>query len=249
MLKVVLVDDCKDELDALDELTTKYLKAHDMDFSINRFSSPSDFMQSLLFPGKDAKPDLYLFDVMMPEIDGIDLGKEVRRADADARIIYISSSPEFAVKSFEARAFYYILKPVDAEKFNSVMDLALSDMAQASQRTINVKTNDGAYRIAKGDIVYAELKDRRSRYTLVSDTISSICLTSSFLSANEELLSDGRFFACGASLIVNLSYIKSIDRDGRIKFGFGKEKELTLHVPIRTVAAVNSAWMGYCLEV
>ena len=185
----------------------------------------------------------------MPDMDGIDLGKEIRKVDPNARIIYISSSPEFAVKSFEARAFYYILKPLDQTQFYSVLDLALENLAQDSLNTINIKTASGSSRIVKSDIMYVERKDRKSCYTLVSDIVYSTYLTSSFLAANEELLSDSRFFACGKSLIVNLSHIKSIDRDGMVKLGLGKDREIPLHVPVRTVAAVHCAWMKYCLEI
>lgn len=193
MLRVVLIDDCIDELNKIDKLTGEYLKSHDYDFSINRFNSPADFMQSLSFPDKDLHHNLYLLDVMMPSMDGIDLGKEIRKVDRDAKIIYISSSPDFALKSFEARAFYYILKPVDKEQFCSVLDQALESIGYDVLSSINIRTADGSHRVVKGQIMYVELKARKSCYTLVSDTLSSVCLTSSFLSANEELLADRRF--------------------------------------------------------
>ena len=186
---------------------------------------------------------------MMPGMDGIDLGKEIRKVDKDAKIIYISSSPDFALKSFEARAFYYILKPVDKEQFYSVLDQALESIGYDVLSSINIRTADGSHRVVKGQIMYVELKARKSCYTLVSDTLSSVCLTSSFLSANEELLADRRFFACGASMIVNLSYIRSIDKDGCIKLSSGKSQEITIHIHVRAVASLNSAWMGWCLEV
>lgn len=50
-------------------------------------------------------------------------------------------------------------------------------------------------------------------------------------------------------MIVNLSYIRSIAKDGCIKLSSGKSQEITIHIPVRAVAPLNSAWMGWCLEV
>ena len=56
--------------------------------------------------------DVYILDIVMPEINGIELGVELRKLGYDGKIIYLTSSKEFAVDSYKVKAFNYILKPV-----------------------------------------------------------------------------------------------------------------------------------------
>lgn len=249
MLKAVLVDDCREELKTLEFLLGKYFSAHELDYELKIFSSPADFINSLSFPDEDVKYDIYFLDVMMPGMNGIELGKKIRQVDESAKLIYISSSSDFALQSFEARAFYYLLKPVNEESFNRVMDMALKELQSDFLNTINIKTGNEIVRLLKGDIICVELKDRKSLYTLKTKSVSSAYLTTSFISANSELLDDPRFFACGASLILNLRYIDSISRDGSVTMNSVNGKELVMHIPQRIISGLNSAWMKYCLEV
>lgn len=185
----------------------------------------------------------------MPGMDGIELGKSIRQCDADAKIIYISSSRDFAFESYEARAFYYILKPVEPQRLESVLDLAIDALKTDSEKKLNIRTQNGTVRVSKNDIIFVELNDRRSRYVLVSREINSLHLRSSFISENSALLDDSRFFVCGASLIVNLSYIKGVKKNGNILLRAGDSDEFEIPIPLRHLAALKSAWMNYCLEV
>ncbi|MFW6313754.1 MAG: response regulator [Spirochaetota bacterium] len=60
-------------------------------------------------------PDLLILDIRMPEMDGIEMLKIVRRNYPGARVILISGHDEFeyAREAIAARAFAYILKPID----------------------------------------------------------------------------------------------------------------------------------------
>lgn len=249
MLKIVVIDDCKTELERINILLEKYLKAHALTYQLHSYSSPVSFMDGLSFPDADNKHDLYLLDVMMPGLDGIELGKRIRANDENAKIIYVSSSPDFALKSYEVRAFYYILKPLKPEKLSEVLDLAIKELESDAQNTISVRTKNGRSRVNKGEIIYAELRERRSFYHLSRGCLQSTYLKTSFITANAGLLSDPRFFACGASLIVNLSCILGVNKDGRLRLRVGDGSESVIHIPLRTVSELLSAWMTYCLEV
>ena len=56
--------------------------------------------------------DIYLLDVVMPGLNGIELAKEIRSSDKAADIIFLTSSPEFAVESYTVKASNYLVKPV-----------------------------------------------------------------------------------------------------------------------------------------
>ena len=48
----------------------------------------------------------------MVGLNGIELAKEIRSSDKAADIIFLTSSPEFAVESYTVKASNYLVKPV-----------------------------------------------------------------------------------------------------------------------------------------
>ena len=61
-------------------------------------------------------------DIVMPGMNGIELGKQLREHSADCRIFYLSSSREYAVDSYDVKAFAYLLKPTPSQQFFSVLE-------------------------------------------------------------------------------------------------------------------------------
>ena len=64
---------------------------------------------------REKKPDLVVSDISMPELDGLELLKEINRMGLCTRVIFISGYQEFsyAKKAVTLGAVDYILKPVE----------------------------------------------------------------------------------------------------------------------------------------
>lgn len=69
------------------------------------------------------KPDIIITDMNMPNIDGIELLKWIKRNHTASKIIVISGYDDFkyAKEAISAKAFDYILKPVDAVELNEAL--------------------------------------------------------------------------------------------------------------------------------
>jgi two-component system LytT family response regulator len=66
------------------------------------------------------KPDLLFLDVQMPEMDGF----AVLRACGPERmpaVIFVTAHDEFAVQAFEAHAIDYLVKPLNAQRFDAAL--------------------------------------------------------------------------------------------------------------------------------
>ena len=61
----------------------------------------------------------------MPGQNGMDVAKEIRQYDTNMKIIFLTSSPEFAVESYSVGAYFYQLKPIWEESFFRLMDAVL----------------------------------------------------------------------------------------------------------------------------
>lgn len=67
---------------------------------------------------KEVKPDLVVMDITMPECDGITAVKEIRKFDANAKIVMCSAMGQQAmvIEAIQSGARDFIVKPFQAER-------------------------------------------------------------------------------------------------------------------------------------
>ena len=73
------------------------------------------------------RPDVLLLDIEMPAIDGFAVLKGLP-PNAPPAIIFVTAFQDHAVKAFELRATDFVVKPVRAERLDSALDQARSDL-------------------------------------------------------------------------------------------------------------------------
>ncbi|WP_069649598.1 response regulator [Caloranaerobacter ferrireducens] len=67
---------------------------------------------------KELRPDLVIMDITMPEVDGIQAVKEIKKFDENAKIIMCSAMGQQAmvIESIQAGARDFIVKPFQADR-------------------------------------------------------------------------------------------------------------------------------------
>ncbi|AUS96337.1 two-component system response regulator [Clostridium thermosuccinogenes] len=67
---------------------------------------------------KELNPDLVIMDITMPEVDGIQAVKEIRKINGESKIIMCSAMGQQAmvIESIQAGARDFIVKPFQAER-------------------------------------------------------------------------------------------------------------------------------------
>ena len=80
---------------------------------------------------KRLTPDLVLLDIQMPELDGLEVIREVGPAQMPA-VVFVTAYDEHALEAFEVHAFDYILKPVDPTRFADAITRARTQIAQST---------------------------------------------------------------------------------------------------------------------
>ena len=184
------------------------------DISLALFERADDLLESAR---KLGGYDIYILDILMPGMDGIELGRQLREANFDGKILYLTSSQEYAVSAFSVKAYNYILKPIDEGALMAALHDAVSFVVTHPTRSLLVKTRDAAVRLSVDSIMYAELIRRCIVYHLVGGKIvESTTIRTGFSEAVQELLRSPNFVLCGTSLVINLRYVTLVDTESLV---------------------------------
>ena len=148
--------------------------------------------------------DIILLDIVMPMLNGIETAKEIRQKDKNVKIVFLTSSSEFAVESYTVKANNYLLKPVSEKNLIECLD-ELSEELNKNLRTITVKGIHTMQKLAMTDIVYIEAQNKHIVFTMFDGT--KIKTTEPLHLWEEKLTLDNGFFKCHRSYIVNINHI------------------------------------------
>lgn len=199
MLRIALCDDCQDFLEHMTGLLGAWP------------GSPNDLKWDC-FPDGDAlicahteTPfDIILIDVVMPLLNGIETARELRIRDKTVKIVFLTSSPEYAVDSYTVKANNYLLKPIDPQALYHCLNELYAELQQ-NARSITVRSASAVHRIKLDNIEYIEAENKRCLIALCDrSTVESI--NPLYFFEAKLLLSDG-FFKCHRSYIANMYQI------------------------------------------
>ncbi len=242
MLRIAICDDDAGEREAAAALVQEYLSLHpELPARLFLFEEGDALLGAVEMDGGF---DLYLLDVIMPGQNGIEVGKRLRKLDAKGEIIYLTASSDYAVDSYQTRAFFYLIKPVDRDRFFDVCGQAAAALQRRKAAGFLLNTPGGPRLIPLDEILYVELAGRALRCHLTGGGgVDSRILRESFDRAINPLLADRRFMLCGASFVLNLYYVRGIERGEAILSDEGR-----VPLPRNAQAAVKRRWMEYWLE-
>jgi len=152
--------------------------------------------------------DLFLLDILMPGLNGIELAKEIRKQNNDAAIIFLTQSMDYTFDAFRVSATQYLLKPVKERTLFPILDKIISLLKQEKERYFTLSMPESTVKIPHSSIICVEFADRKLNVYLNNGSVKvSKCLRTSFSNAIAPLLQDGRFFHVHQSFIVNIDHV------------------------------------------
>lgn len=228
MIKIAFCDDDMEVLHQMNELLDRYQVERNEDITYAAFQSPFELLTEI---EKGIRPDILFLDVVMPGQNGMDVAKEIRQYDTNMKIIFLTSSPEFAVESYSVGAYFYQLKPIWEESFFRLMDAVLAECEKKKKNSLILRSKDGITRIDLQQLEYCEVLGRKLLFHLENGAVLESAGSLDDLAG--QLMQYSNFFRPHRSFLVNMEYIQNISsrsikmvNDAEIPIPHGKCSEI-----------------------
>ncbi|MFO3687845.1 hypothetical protein DOS68_09285 [Staphylococcus felis] len=150
----------------------------------------------------------------------VDIADNINSIHKNAQIVFLSTNPELAFKSFEAHPFDFLLHPIEITRlekcllnFNNRFQKKI-DLHNIKNRKIGIKKEHSLYFLEIEKIVRAECRNRRIIITLNDD--NNFSYNGSLKCLAKKLRSYG-FILANRSLLLSLKGIQNIIFDKHSK--------------------------------
>ncbi len=241
MYRITICDDEPGELDKAEDLLRRYQKRHEeYRFVIDRFTDAEELVKRM--KKEDYVTDLIFMDIYMPGRLGIDIVREMRDMGNVCRIIFLTTSKDFALDAFQVDADQYLVKPVQEKDFFLILDKLLSNLEREQKKYVCLRIDNKIHRIEVHDIVFCEGQKKRQCIWMADGSQYLIRMT---MAKIYEKLSDfPEFVRVGVSYAVNLEHVESLNAR-ELNMDNGKR----IYLPRGSYASLRESYFGfYCEE-
>lgn len=208
MIHIAICDDSKQERQILAALFKRYQELHATPLQIHIFQNGFSLLDAI---DQGKRFDITILDILMPGENGIEIARNIRASGTDTEIIFLTSSPEYAVDSYEVKAQNYLLKPVTEEKFFASIDSILDELDEKDTASFIIYTTEKQYsRIRVSSLVYGEVTHRIITLHLADQTMISAVMT--FTEFQDILKAYPDFIYPHRSYAVNMNYIQYVTK-------------------------------------
>lgn len=208
MIHIAICDDSKQERQILAALFKRYQELHATPLQIHIFQNGFSLLDAI---DQGKRFDITILDILMPGENGIEIARNIRASGTDTEIIFLTSSPEYAVDSYEVKAQNYLLKPITEEKFFASIDSILAELDEKDTASFIIYTTEKQYsRIRVSSLVYGEVTHRTITLHLADQTMISAVMT--FTEFQDILKAYPDFIYPHRSYAVNMNYIQYVTK-------------------------------------
>lgn len=204
-MHLALCDDNRSELSRLAATIEDYCRLRGVSATYEAFHSAAELLEAL----HAQSFDLLLLDILMPGMTGMEAAREIRLTDQVTSIIFLTSSPEFAIASYRVRAEDYIMKPVQRADLFPALDRLFSKQSR-EDAYLTLKSPGGVTKLPLFQISYVEVVNRKVRFSLINGEVREVY--GYLVDFEQELLACSNFLKTHRSYIVNLSQMSTLKK-------------------------------------
>lgn len=202
----MICDDNKTELKDLLHKINQYYNSQSIQVQIKTYENS----KTACFDLEDkAAADVYILDIDMPDINGIDLGKRALDLHPYATLFFYTSHIEYASAGYRAEARRYLLKGEPEKHLYEALDYAYKNYKKTADQWIRLHSYRDIQIIKISEIIYLERELRSIKIRTRSSTIYS----NESLQKICQMINDPAFIYISRGCVVNISFIEKTEEN------------------------------------
>lgn len=222
---------CDDEQIFIDDVITK-LKGQSEQCEISEYTSGEELLNSPL------DFNIIFLDIEMMGIDGINTAFSLRERKYDGIIIFLTSHTEFMPDAFKVKAFRFLDKPLDDEKFAEAFTEAKKELLNTEHILLSDRSGKKVY-LKLTDIIYLEAYGDG---TYIYGKSGSVYDTDKPLKYWKEKIGTEHFYQIHKSFIVSYLYVSTILKNDKVIM---KGIKQPLDISRRNVVLFRNGFFNY----
>lgn len=225
---LLIVEDEKPAADALLALVRRYEESRGMTFDVDVVGAAFELLDA------SRTYDICLLDIQLPGINGMEAAELLRSQHRVTSIIFVTDLAQYAVRGYEVDALGFLVKPATFAGLAMNLDRALREVAQGTNRTLAVPTDDGFRSVPLSQVTHIKVRN----HDLIYHTVGGDDLRArGSLAQVEHELADAPMVRVSRYCLANMALITSVLGDEvtvaggaalHITRGHKKEIELAL---------------------
>lgn len=208
MLRIAICDDQPEEREILSSFFRSYFSAHPYEYILTEYSRGDTLVDD--YEDGTAAFDLVFLDIFMDGILGIEAARDLRRFAPKTPIVFLTTTPDYALESYDVQAYGYLVKPLDAGKAAALLERFLREEYDGRQKTLLLREGGKGRRIAYWEIESVE--SHRNVLLVRLENGEEHRVYARLDDVEQELAGHG-FLRCHQSYIVNMDRIRIAEDD------------------------------------
>ncbi|MEG1108011.1 MAG: LytTR family DNA-binding domain-containing protein [Oscillospiraceae bacterium] len=233
-MNIAICDDMEDDSLSLRSAILEWLDARNQAARLRTYVCGEDLLADL--EDDYVKFDLIFLDIYMDGITGMETAKRLRAMEIKAPLIFLTTSPDFAVEGYRVSATGYLLKPLNKQELGELLN-KLVDLPR--QRQLAIKCAKGHHYFDYRELCYIE---SQGNYLFLHTANGEAPRIAQKLDELETLLNDCRFLRCHKSYLVNMDYIRKVDDNFILQNGS------VVPIRVRSRKSITEAYYSYFLK-
>jgi len=223
-MRIAIVDDDMEFTKKVETTVVNFCDEVGEEVMVRRFQKGCALLKEL---GEKKNYDVYILDVVMPELDGLELARKIRETEGEANIVFLSSFEKYALLAYKVRAYDYIMK----EKYKDEVPLILDKMRKEKSNWdeyYSIQTINWIKRVRFDEILYL---DKVKKYVVFYCTGGRTYRERVALEEVYQRLPHERFIYINKGCIINMKHVTSFKKDV-----IGLNNDEVIHIVSRGMA-------------
>lgn len=196
-MRILICDDEERYLNELKVHVEEYLRTHNIKAELFTTLNPKEIMDSSF------AFDLVFLDIQMPELNGIELAKELKNRNNKVIFFFVTNFDEYLDEAMDLRIFRFFEKPFNVKRLYSSLDRAM-EYIDESYVDLFLYNNGEHQKILVDNIVYIK---RENRKVILTTNSGNEYITKESLEHWTEKLPNTFFYLVHKGFLVNLHYV------------------------------------------